>query len=273
MESVEDIPRDAILGGAARGTGRPTPSTSTPCSGMRPGAERRRPRRPLRDALPRDGRALARADERADARRAETGCATSPRSPSPAARSGYSTSRILLHTVPDGRYVPGTYAPIDEYLALADGMNDAGGGLFQAVNDFDTKRGSTSSSSCARWPSARRRAVRRRAGQRRRGHAGVDDVWGAFLADTHANVGPDHARYTHDPAERHARAASPRSRRSRASVEGAHDAADAGGPRRRAEGPRHARRARRGGQAKGMLVRPASYIYPLGTGVRARLPR
>lgn len=52
---------------------------------------------------------------------------------------GFSTSRILLHVVPDGRYVPGTLAPIDEYLAVADGMNAAGGGLFQAVNDFGTK--------------------------------------------------------------------------------------------------------------------------------------
>ena len=52
---------------------------------------------------------------------------------------GFSTSRILLHVVPDGRYVPGTLAPIDEYLAVADGMNAAGGGLFQAVNDFATK--------------------------------------------------------------------------------------------------------------------------------------
>jgi len=52
---------------------------------------------------------------------------------------GFSTSRILVHTVPDGRKVPGTFAPIDEYLAVADGMNDAGGGLFQGVLDFETK--------------------------------------------------------------------------------------------------------------------------------------
>ena len=52
---------------------------------------------------------------------------------------GFSTSRILLHVVPAGRYVPGTLAPIDEYLAVADGMNAAGGGLFQAVTDFATK--------------------------------------------------------------------------------------------------------------------------------------
>jgi N-acyl-D-aspartate/D-glutamate deacylase len=54
---------------------------------------------------------------------------------------GYSTSRILLHEVPDGRKVPGTFSAIDEYLAIADGMNDAGGGIFQAVLDFETKAG------------------------------------------------------------------------------------------------------------------------------------
>ena len=52
---------------------------------------------------------------------------------------GFSTSRILLHVVPDGRYVPGTLAPKDEYLAIADGLNAGGGGIFQAVNDFATK--------------------------------------------------------------------------------------------------------------------------------------
>ena len=54
---------------------------------------------------------------------------------------GYSTSRLLGHKVPDGRCVPGTFSSTDEYLAIADGMNDAGGGLFQAVLDFDTKAG------------------------------------------------------------------------------------------------------------------------------------
>lgn len=54
---------------------------------------------------------------------------------------GYSTSRLLGHKVPDGRCVPGTFSSVDEYLTIADGMNDAGGGLFQAVLDFDTKAG------------------------------------------------------------------------------------------------------------------------------------
>ncbi len=52
---------------------------------------------------------------------------------------GFSTSRILLHVIPDGRLVPGTLASIDEHLAIADGMNAGGGGLFQAVNDFAGK--------------------------------------------------------------------------------------------------------------------------------------
>jgi N-acyl-D-aspartate/D-glutamate deacylase len=52
---------------------------------------------------------------------------------------GFSTSRILLHTVPDGRKVPGTFAPVEEYVAMAEGMNRSGGGLFQAVMDFATK--------------------------------------------------------------------------------------------------------------------------------------
>lgn len=53
---------------------------------------------------------------------------------------GFSTSRILLHKVPDGRHVPGTWAPIDEYVAVAEAMEAAGGGLFQAVLDMATRR-------------------------------------------------------------------------------------------------------------------------------------
>ncbi len=99
---------------------------------------------------------------------------------------GFSTSRILLHTVPDGRYVPGTLAPLDEYLAVADGMNAAGGGLFQAVNDFATK------------PQVEIELLREMArscgdvlfsgGAGNGSNAGVE-MFGAFLADTNANVG------------------------------------------------------------------------------------
>ena len=52
---------------------------------------------------------------------------------------GFSTSRILLHKVPDGRHVPGTHAPIAEYVAIAEAMAASGGGLFQGVFDFSTK--------------------------------------------------------------------------------------------------------------------------------------
>ena len=54
---------------------------------------------------------------------------------------GFSTSRILLHRVPDGRKLPGTYASNDELLALAAGMRDAGGGLFQVVPDYESRAG------------------------------------------------------------------------------------------------------------------------------------
>jgi len=52
---------------------------------------------------------------------------------------GFSTSRLLDHKVPDGRAVPGTHAPIDEYVAIGRAMAAAGGGLFQGVFDFATK--------------------------------------------------------------------------------------------------------------------------------------
>ena len=99
---------------------------------------------------------------------------------------GFSTSRILLHVVPDGRYVPGTLASLDEYLAIADGMNAAGGGLFQAVNDFMTKPGfeiellREMARSCG--------DVLFSGGAGNSGNAGVE-MFGKFLSDTNANVG------------------------------------------------------------------------------------
>ena len=49
---------------------------------------------------------------------------------------GFSASRTPLHTVPDGRCVPGTSAGLDEYREIARGIRDGGGGIFQSVNDF-----------------------------------------------------------------------------------------------------------------------------------------
>lgn len=100
---------------------------------------------------------------------------------------GYSTSRLLLHTVPDGRCVPGTYSMTEEYTAIAEGMNRAGGGLFQAVNDFTTK------------PKYEfdllRTMAQKGSGVLFSGGAGDGDLesvsrWNKFLTDTSQNIGP-----------------------------------------------------------------------------------
>lgn len=46
---------------------------------------------------------------------------------------GVSTSRTLLHKVPDGRPVPGTFATPDELLALADVLGRHGAGVFEGA--------------------------------------------------------------------------------------------------------------------------------------------
>lgn len=46
---------------------------------------------------------------------------------------GVGTSRVVMHRGSDGGLVPGTYAAEDELLAIADAMNEAGGGIFQIV--------------------------------------------------------------------------------------------------------------------------------------------
>lgn len=46
---------------------------------------------------------------------------------------GFSTSRTLLHTVPDGRCVPGTFADENELLAFGDVLGRHGKGIFEAA--------------------------------------------------------------------------------------------------------------------------------------------
>jgi N-acyl-D-aspartate/D-glutamate deacylase len=46
---------------------------------------------------------------------------------------GFSTSRTLLHTVPDGRPVPGTFAKPEELYAFADVLGRHGAGVFEAA--------------------------------------------------------------------------------------------------------------------------------------------
>lgn len=52
---------------------------------------------------------------------------------------GFSTSRIIGHRLPDGRDVPGTHAEHDELVAIAEAVKAAGGGLMQNVLDLAGK--------------------------------------------------------------------------------------------------------------------------------------
>ena len=46
---------------------------------------------------------------------------------------GFSTSRFLGHYLPDGRHVPGTHAPHEELVRIAETLAEHGGGLMQNV--------------------------------------------------------------------------------------------------------------------------------------------
>ncbi len=50
---------------------------------------------------------------------------------------GFSSSRTLRHRVPDGRYVPGTFADFDELMAIADVLSRRAGGIFEVAPRFD----------------------------------------------------------------------------------------------------------------------------------------
>jgi N-acyl-D-amino-acid deacylase len=102
---------------------------------------------------------------------------------------GYSTSRILVHTVPDGRKVPGTYASAAEHLALAEGMNDAGGGIFQAVNDFESRAGTEFELLRSMAEHAGDVLFAVGPGNDASGGSAVVDLWNGFLSDTRANAG------------------------------------------------------------------------------------
>ena len=52
---------------------------------------------------------------------------------------GFSTSRIIGHRLPDGRDVPGTHAEHEELVAIAKAVKGAGGGLMQNVLDLSGK--------------------------------------------------------------------------------------------------------------------------------------
>jgi N-acyl-D-aspartate/D-glutamate deacylase len=50
---------------------------------------------------------------------------------------GFSSSRTLRHKAPDGRHVPGTFAAIDELLAVAEVLRRHGRGVFEVAPRFD----------------------------------------------------------------------------------------------------------------------------------------
>jgi N-acyl-D-aspartate/D-glutamate deacylase len=54
---------------------------------------------------------------------------------------GFSTSRFLLHTVPDGRCTPGTWADLRETKTIQQAIIDGGGvgAVFQSANDMQTR--------------------------------------------------------------------------------------------------------------------------------------
>jgi len=53
---------------------------------------------------------------------------------------GFSTSRTLLHRVPDGRPVPGTWADERELLAIADVLGRRGRGVYEVATAFRATR-------------------------------------------------------------------------------------------------------------------------------------
>jgi N-acyl-D-amino-acid deacylase len=50
---------------------------------------------------------------------------------------GFSTSRTLLHRVPDGRFVPGTWAREDELMAIADVLGKRRKGVYEVAPRFE----------------------------------------------------------------------------------------------------------------------------------------
>ena len=183
MESVEDVPREAILGGLSWDWST-YPEYLDAVQAMRPAL----------NIVGMVGHCAVRYNVMG-----ERSLSDEPPTPQELSRMrdivqesiaggavGFSTSRILLHVVPDGRYVPGTLAPIDEYLAIADGMNAAGGGLFQAVNDFATK--AELEVTLLREMARSCGDVLFSGGAGNSSNVGVD-LFGALLADTNANVG------------------------------------------------------------------------------------
>ena len=57
---------------------------------------------------------------------------------------GYSISRSLFHRVPDGRNVPGTWAPPEEFYAVAEPLGRLGRGVIESAPRYNEENGSGS---------------------------------------------------------------------------------------------------------------------------------
>lgn len=57
---------------------------------------------------------------------------------------GYSISRSLFHRVPDGRNVPGTWSPPEEFYAVAEPLGRRGHGVLEAAPRYNEESGSES---------------------------------------------------------------------------------------------------------------------------------
>lgn len=56
---------------------------------------------------------------------------------------GYSISRSLFHRVPDGRNVPGTWSPPEEFYAIAESLGRLGRGVLEMAPRYNDEGGST----------------------------------------------------------------------------------------------------------------------------------
>ena len=138
MESVEDIPRDAIL------TGLPWDWVTY---GEYLGSMERLPKGPNVGGMV--GHCAVRhhvmgerslSDEPATSEDI-TSMAELVDEAMDAGALGFSTSRTLLHTVPDGRPVPGTWATPEELYAFADVLGRHGRGVFESASRLGERDG------------------------------------------------------------------------------------------------------------------------------------
>ena len=129
METVEDIPREAILGGLAWDW--------ESYGGYLDAIEANRPALNVAGLV---GHCAVRyyvmgeraVDEKPTSEEVEEMAQVVARSIREGA-VGFSTSRIRGHVLPDGRDVPGTHAEDSELVRIAEAVREAGGGLMQNV--------------------------------------------------------------------------------------------------------------------------------------------